>query len=223
MSFPTVMNDFQVSKTSPSVVGGIETGVWHIFPRPSLIVPNGAWFGGGSLRPVSPSIVVAYGALALQGAGTMNGQFFQVIAEGTCTSPESITANIEIMSNTGTWDQPTYTVIGTTGDFEMNPGVENDWSVTLGLYGDGDGDSDGDEYSGSGLLGGYQVVTINGTTGSVANVTQVLSGINFGYNNTVFGGIPSGPPVSFVARIIFGTSNAGNSASLTKFRIQSLF
>jgi hypothetical protein len=191
----SVIGDFQVNGLFPSVVGGTGTTVKY-FPRVlGTAGPNGG-------QSVAPSTTSAAGQLAVPGNSSVNGQLFNVelaASFGNDSGDPSGTVELALYANTGTVSSPSYTKIATTG--AATPAAQPlHAALRVSLIGD----------SKSGIVSGFQTgVKGDGTLVTLAALTAGLTGINFA----------NGLPFGLVAGVVFGSSDASNTASLYQFQI----
>lgn len=218
---------FGVSGVKPSKVGGIGLKVKY-FPRLSsptanpifgAITPSGVFLQPSQIPPL-PSSQNATGALLLPASGRYEGQWFNVLAGGSFgndTGDPSGTVQVKLYAVTGSTFAPIYTVISSTTAFIPQSGTPNSWAINASLFGE----------SGSGFLGGYYTALVNGAFNNNAipkQVDSIISGLNF-LTGSLFGSsnqsLGQGVVVGFAVGVIFGTSDATNTASLFQFDINS--
>ena len=190
----SVINDFQVNGTFPSVVGGAGTAVKY-FPR--LL---GSSIG---VQSVAPSATSAAGQLVVNGFNELNAQWFDVYVGGNVVSgsaDSSVTAEVAIYANTGTVTAPVYTKIGTTAAQTLAlTGTPYAFGIKLSLLGD----------TASGVVRGTQYSILGSVQSGTAALTASLSGINMG----------AAVPFGLVVGVTFATSDAANAADLNQFQI----
>jgi len=189
-----IVNDFQVNGLFPSVVSS-NTAAVQYFPR--LL---GSSIG---VQSVAPSSTSAAGQLVVPGNNEVNGQQFSVILGASFldgSGDPSATATLSLYANTGTVTSPTYTLLGSATTAAPLVTGAQDISLEFKLFGT----------TASGILQGtYSGTKGPGTIVSGAEITNTLSGINFG--NSV--------PLGLVAAATFSTANASNVAKLYQFQI----
>ena len=192
-----VGNDFQVNGLFPATVGGTGSTVKY-FPR--LL---GSSIG---VESVAPSATSAAGQLVVPGNNVLNGQWFDVEVGGSILSgvaDSSVTVKASLYAQTSaTLTSPSYTEIATTG-FLTAPLEQTSYTFGLSVRLLGS--------TASGVVRGFQSGIMGANNVSLANLTNNLSGVNFG--NAV--------PFGLVVGVTFSNSDAGNSASLYQFQITS--
>jgi len=196
--------DFQVSGAFQSKVGGTGTGVKY-FPR-----PLGPSIG---VAPATPSATSAAGALFLPAQNVYNGQQFDVLVSGTFgndSGDPSGVVTINLYAVTGTFANPTYTNIATTGNmvpfYQIQP-----WGISANLVGASVNGANGL------LIGAYQSYQ-RGAVTAPTTVTSIITGLDFNAGNPA---LQQGAVLGFVVGVLFGTSDATNAAGLTEFTIES--
>jgi hypothetical protein len=192
-----VLADFQVNGLNPSVVSAASASVQY-FPR--LL---GTSIGVQSVAPSSSSNA---GGLAVPGSSRLNAQLFEVVLAGTIVSgagTPSETATITLSASTAkAGATPSYTVIASSGAFQINHTIEgpNNFYLKVKLLGD----------SLSGIVGGTQQAVANGVvTQSEAALTSNLSSID----------MSAEPPFVLVAGVTFSSASALNVAKLYQFQL----
>jgi hypothetical protein len=196
--------DFQVSGSSPSKVGGLGTTVKY-FPR--LLGPS------IGVAPSTPSSTSAAGALMLPAQNVYNGQSFNVIASGSFgndSGDPSGTVTVNLYAVTGTFAVPVYTNIATTGAITPFYAIEP-WGIEAQLLGVSSG-------ANGLLLGSYSNIKRVNTTQSLTAQTSIVTGLDFNAGNPA---LQQGAVLGFVVGVLFGTTDATNTASLNEFTIES--
>lgn len=192
-----VINDFQVNGLNPSVVGGTGTAIKY-FPR--LL---GSSIG---VESVAPSATSAAGQLVVNGFSQLNAQWFKVSVAGDVLSgvaDSSVTVEVALYANTAAVGvAPSYTKIATLGALTAPLANTNfAFGLDVDLLGD----------TASGVVRGFQRGIFGANNIASASLTNNLSGINMG----------SQVPFGLVVGVTFGSSDAGNSASLRQFQISA--
>ena len=192
-----VINDFGVNGLNPSVVGGTGATVKY-FPR--LL---GSSIG---VESVAPSATSSNGQLVVNGFSELNAQWFKVSVGGDILSgvaDSSVTVEVALYANTAALGAtPSYTKIATTG--ALTAPLANT-SYAFGL------DVDLLGNTASGVVRGFQRGIFGANNIASASLTNNLSSINMG----------SQAPFGLVVGVTFGSSDAGNSASLRQFQISA--
>lgn len=193
----SVINDFQVNGLNPSVVGGTGTTVKY-FPR--LL---GSSIG---VESVAPSATSSAGQLVVNGFSILNAQWFRVQVGGEIVSgvsDSSVTAEIALYAQTAAANAvPVYTKIATTGALTAPlASTAFAFGLDVDLLGD----------TASGVVRGFQRAIFGANNIASASLTNNLSGINMG----------AAVPFGLVVGVTFGSSDAGNSASLRQFQISA--
>lgn len=197
--------DFQVSGAFSSKVGGTGTGVKY-FPR-----PLGPSIG---VAPATPSATSAAGALFLPAQNVYNGQQFDILASGSFgndSGDPSGVVTVNLYAVTGTFANPTYTSIASTGNMVPFYTIQP-WGISANLVG-------ASVNGANGLLIGnytsYQRGSINSTPAIVLNT---VSGLDFNAGNPA---LQQGAVLGFVVGVLFGTSDASNTATLNEFTVET--
>jgi hypothetical protein len=196
--------DFQVSAAVPSKVGGSGTTVKY-FPR-----PIGPSIG---VAPATPSSTSAAGSLMVPANNVFNGQQFDVIASGSFgndSGDPSGTVTVQLYAVTGTFTNPTYTSIATTGAMTPFYAVQT-WGLAAQLVGTSVNGANGL------LIGGYEAY-IRGSIVAPTTVTNIVAGLDFNAGNPA---LQQGAVFGLVVGVTFGTSDPTNTASLVQFTIES--
>lgn len=200
--------DFQVNGLFPSTVGGLG-GTVKYFQR--ILGTNGPNSGPNT----NISATNAAGALFVPANGSFNAQQMNVLVTGTMgfdTADASGTVQITLYGVTGTAAAPVYTDLASTGALTPKYAGGDSWAIDAVLYGDNQ----------TGLVGGYYTAMQNGAAiGSKAAVStdNVLTGVAFdGIGNS---SLLRGAAYGLVVGVTFGTSAAGNTASMYQFTIES--
>jgi hypothetical protein len=195
--------DFQVSGAFPSKVGGLGT-LPKYFPR-----PIGPSIG---VAPLTPSATSPVGALLLPANNVFQGQQFNIIASGflgnDVSGDPSDAGSVSLYAVTGTQTLPVYTSIATiavTPNFAIEP-----WGLSVELVGASKVGADGR------LAGAYTAYRVGAVT--APTFFTAISGLDFNAGNPALG---IGAVLGFVVGVTFTTTNAGNSATLTQFTIES--
>lgn len=198
----TVLNDFQVNGSSPSIVSTLSTTQQYFSRVLGTAGPNGG-------QSVAPSATSAAGQLAVPGNNSLNGQNFSVLIGGSVVAgaaDSSTNCTIILRANTGTVTTPVYTTIASTGAVALNPvndGVAENFLMSVDLFGT----------TASGIVQGFQASQLSTTlnSASVVALTNNLSSINFG----------SAVPFGLVVGVAFSVAQtaAPNVATLNQFQI----
>jgi hypothetical protein len=204
----TPFNNWQVSGTYPSTVGGTGTTAKY-FPAPS---------GQINTTGTAPSATNAAGQLDVPGRNIVNGRAFGIVAAGNFevgSGGACPNVLIEVVANTGTVTSPSYTVIMTSGQITAQnlTGTFYDWFFDAEVIGS----------TGSGTLTGLYSAVIDGSV--VRNnvvLTNNLSGLAFGptaaqaqsSNQTT-----TDPVFGLLVRVTFSVSEPGNAANMYQFEL----
>jgi len=193
----SVINDFAVNGLNPSTVGGTGTAVKY-FPR--LL---GSSIG---VESVAPSATSSNGQLVVNGFSELNAQWFKVSIGGDVlsgVSDSSVTVEVALYANTAALGAaPSYTKLATTGALTAPLANTNfAFGLDVDLLGD----------TASGVVRGFQRGIFGANNIASASLTNNLSGINMG----------SQAPFGLVVGVTFGSSDAGNAASLRQFQISA--
>jgi len=190
----SVLNDFLVNGSNPSVVGGTGTTVKY-FPR---------LFGGFDVQSTAPSATSNAGQLVVPGNNTLNAQWFDVLVGGRILSgvaDSSVTAKVSLYAQTAAAGAtPSYTEIATTG--LLTAPLENTsyaFGLKVSLFGE----------SASGVVRGFQSGILGANNISAGNLTNNLSAINFA----------NAAPFGLVVGVTYSNSDAGNAGYLNQFQI----
>lgn len=192
----SVIADFQVRSSFPSVIPpSISTGVQYF---------TGILSGRIGFQSTSPSATSAAGQLLIPGNNALNGQMFDVRANGdfgSDTGDPSGTVTIQLFANIGSVASPNYVSIATTGAVTPGFASAESWSIVASLQGT----------TNSGIVGGtYNAIVDGAVVGSAdQNISSTLSGINF--SNLI--------PFGLVVGVKFGTGDLTNAARLYQFQI----
>jgi hypothetical protein len=208
----SVLAQYEVTAAFPSTVGGAGTTIKYFSSNP----PASLWNVGqpGINAPATtnnlgavPTATNALGQLTLPSAGKMNGQRFEIFASGYVSAAAGL-VTYTLQSNTNvnlTGASPAYVILGPGGVAPTNtPGTASNLPFHLHVVLEGD--------SASGIVQGIADSMLNNVFADDAAITA-LSGVNFSGSSAGFG------PLGFVIGVTFATSAAGNSASLTEFKI----
>jgi hypothetical protein len=196
--------DFQVSGAFPSKVGGAGATIKY-FPR-----PIGPSIG---VAPSTPSTTSAAGSLFLPAQNVFQGQQFNILASGflgnDVSGDPSDTSTVVVQAVTGTFTAPVYTTIATlavTPNFAIEP-----WGFNIELVGASKVGADGR------LVGAYSAYKVGSVT-APTTITNVITGLDFNGGNAA---LQQGAVLGFVVGVTFSVSNAGSSATLTQFTVES--
>lgn len=216
--------DYQVSRAKPSVVGGVGGNVIKYFPNPSLAknylapvirldsqnfqapvtFPNATTVGSSTGNPT--------GSLFIPVGNSFDGQMLDVVCCGTWgadTGDPSATVNFQLQAVTGTFTNPVYTTVCSSGTLSPNYPGPAPWAILANLLADGN----------SGLLQGAYEVHAQGTLAKGRTVVDtVITGLDFTVGNP---SLMRGAVLGFVVGVTFGTSDKSNTASLFEFTIES--
>ena len=211
--------DFGVNGILPSKVGGTGTAVKY-FPRPIPGWGNIGAGGPGAALPATPSSTNATGAMFLPAQNVYQGQSFNIIASGfygNDTGDPSALVTINLYGVTGTLSSPTYTVIATTGALVQFVNFEP-WGIEASVVGASSG---APNVGGAGILVGNYINLERRTASTTVNTTSlvnVITGLDFNLGNPA---LQQGAVLGFAVGVLFGTSDASNSATLNEFTIES--
>jgi hypothetical protein len=210
----SVIEQYQVSTSNPSIVGGTGTTIKYFASNP----PQSLWNSGvtGVNSPITasqlgatPSSTSANGQLSFDSvAYKLQGGQFRMVASGTATATGTPTVTATVQINTGTIASPSYaTFLNGVASNAVVTTIPIAWSITADLFYDPT----------SQTLSGFQsYFYANAATGGTDKsqvpvaITAVQSVTAGGLYATQFG---------FVVGITFSTSNAANTASLYEFKI----
>lgn len=190
-----VVANLLVNGLNPVTVGGTGTTA-KFFPAAP----------GASIGVASSKVGYVY----LPGNSSLNGQPFTVEAVGNVTVDPTIacpTILVELVATTNpTAASPTYVAIAASTTHAPGQGsgdafATQPWLIRAQLNGD----------SASGFLQGTQIVIVDNTVVTSLAAAVAITGVNFG----------APVPVAFAVRFTFGTSGAGNSASMYNFTVQA--
>jgi len=215
----SVIEQYQVSVSNPSIVGGTGTTIKYFSSNP----PQSLWNSGatGVAAPISsaqlggtPSATSASGQLSFDSvAYKAQGGRFRIYASGTCLSVTGTpTFKATVQLNTGTIASPVYTTnssafMGGTASSALVANKPMGWSLSADLYYDPN----------SQTLGGFQQWHYDNAASGGTDSSQVPIVI------TTVTGLTAGglyaTQYGFVVGATFGTSVADNTASLYEFKI----
>jgi hypothetical protein len=205
------LNNWAINGSFQSTVSGLGITAKY-FPAPSANFTAGA----GS----TPNAGNAAGQLLVPGENKLNGQVFRIFASGnilTAGSP-SPSILIELCVNTGTVTSPSYTVIANSGtDTQAGADATFPWYIDVTASGD----------TGSGILQGrYSSVWDNVVEHSNIALDNTVTGLVFGPSATAtqdqrHSESGANAVCGLVVRVTFGTTNAGNTANMFRFAIES--
>ena len=202
-----VLNNYFINGSSPVTVSGVGITAKY-FAAPTSNFTTGA----GS----TPNSTSSANSLIVPGSNKLNGQPFRVYASGNVTNSGTPSPTITIDLVATLLSTVSWVVLASTGVVSQGTGGDGSfpWSIDATLQGD----------STSGILQGYYFAMFDGTLeASTPKATNnVLSGVSFGPTSSVpnnesgLGGV-----CGLAVRVTFGTSAAGNTASMYTFRIES--
>lgn len=228
-----VISNYEVSAASPNTVGGTGATIKYFASNP----PANLWNVGapGVNTPQNsaqlgnvPSATSALGQLPFPmglgsqaGSGKLVGQRFRMYMSGSASSATTPTIQPKIQLNTGTAASPSYVDLAApAASAALTANKPVLFSIHVDLVFD---------YSAGVLTGTFKSNyaaasggTPAATTGAEAVLTTVQTGLAVGQASAPPAGVGVGagfPGFGFVCGIIFGTSDASNSASLYEFKI----
>jgi hypothetical protein len=192
----SVIADFQVRSASPSVIPSSTSTAVQYFTR--------TLSGRIGFQSTAPSATSAAGQLLVPGNNALNGQMFDVRANGDFGSDSgdpSGTVTIQLFANIGSVASPNYISLATTGVITPGYASAESWSIVASLQGT----------TNSGIVGGTYTAIVDGAVVGTAdqNISSTLNNINF--SNLI--------PFGFVVGVQFGTGDLTNKASLYQFQI----
>jgi hypothetical protein len=216
-----ILSDFQCNGQFPSVVATPSTSPVY-FPR----VATAPWS-----VPAAPSATNATGQLPLSGSQqfqNQNATRFRVIASGTFTTgTASVATTFLVLINTGTLAAPAYTTLATGANTPGSAGTYS-WLLEAHMVVGGNASLAADNGSGpflqnygstppivQGQLSGVYMGAINSTLVDLTLIPATTNPVQWTYSGSGLGTVPSG----LVANVVFGTGNAGNSATLNEFTV----
>jgi hypothetical protein len=225
----SIVSQYEVSATFPSIVGGTGVAAKYFFSNPPQSLWNAGQPGVNTPQQSSqlgqvPTATTAFGQLPFPlglgsqaGSGKVVGTRFRIYMSGSASSAIGPTLQPQIQLNKGTAAVASYVSLAQPTAATIVAGNAVAFSIALDMMFD---------YA-SGTLSGFAKNSYETTAGVTTNsaaetVLPAVTGLTLGQASAPPTGVGVGagfPGMGFVCNVIFGTSDASNSASLYEFKI----